>query len=107
MHLFGDNFTGPGTNLEERLDENDKPLPDSIPVDKIDWLAYYHDLKYRDAGNDLNLKHQADREMIEGLKQLKNLTLKEKFKKAIVLKALQTKVKLGMGLSKNLETPMT
>ena len=37
MHMPGGyNFLGPGTRLDLRLDENNKPLPDSLPVNKID-----------------------------------------------------------------------
>ena len=39
-------FIGPGTKLNERLDENKNPLPHSKPVNKLDEIAMNHDICY-------------------------------------------------------------
>ena len=60
-HLPSYNFLGAQTNLNERLDANDNPHPHSTPINRVDAAAYRHDLAYRNAGDDLSKKHQADR----------------------------------------------
>ena len=62
-HLPGHNFTGPNTRLDLRLDNNDQPLPDSKPINRIDQAALKHDLIYSD-NTDLQIRHQADEQMI-------------------------------------------
>ena len=49
FHIPGYNFAGPGTHLDKRLDSNDNPKSDSIPINGIDSAAYKHDIAYRDA----------------------------------------------------------
>jgi len=44
-HLPGHSFTGPGTRLDLRLDENNIPLQNSKPKNRIDAAAYKHDLQ--------------------------------------------------------------
>ena len=43
-HFLNHNFTGPGTNLEARLNPDGTPKEDSKPVNRIDEAAYKHDL---------------------------------------------------------------
>ena len=45
-------FTGPGTRLEQRLNADDSPKDFSKPINRVDEIAYQHDLAYRDAGDD-------------------------------------------------------
>ena len=43
-------FAGPGTNLTKRLDANTgEPVAGSLPINRLDRGAYYHDLAYRDS----------------------------------------------------------
>ena len=35
----------------------DQQLPDSKPFNRNDEAVYRHDIKYRDCGDDINLKH--------------------------------------------------
>lgn len=63
------NFAGPGTRLDLRLDENDNPLPDSMPVDELDWLAYHHDLAYK-YHQDLKSRNIADLALLKGATKL-------------------------------------
>ena len=105
-HLPGYDYAGPGTRLDLRLDSNDIPLPGEEPVDRDDAIALKHDIAYRNYP-DLESKHEADRRMIEQLKSLKNLTFKEKFHRAMIIKLLQAKLKLGVGLSPDLPSVKT
>ena len=101
----GYNYAGPGTALEKRLDENDKPLPNSKPINRVDEAAYTHDLAYRAAGdasetNALTLKHEADKKMIAELNNIENPTFRERIDAPLVRTALQAKVRLGLGVGK-------
>ena len=96
-HVFGHNYTGVGTRLDIRLDENDKPKQNEEPKNRVDLASYHHDLKYRDSGDNLELKHKADKEMIIELDNIQNPTFAEKFQRALVKKAIQSKLKLGIG----------
>ena len=86
----------PGTRLDIRLDENNIPKPGEEPINEIDRLAYIHDLAYR--SDDINMRHKADQEMINGLKQLKNLSIPQRIIRALIIKLFQAKIKLGQGL---------
>ena len=46
LHIPGMNFAGPGTRLEYRLNDDGTPKQFSMPVDRVDQAAYYHDLAY-------------------------------------------------------------
>ena len=46
-HLPGHNFTGPGTKLNRRLNEDLTPKPWSIPINRVDDSAYRHDIMLR------------------------------------------------------------
>ena len=62
----------PSTHTDIRLDEYDNPKPGEEPINEIDHLAYIHDVAYKNSDN-IEDRHKADQEMINGLKQLKNL----------------------------------
>jgi len=95
MHLPGHNFTGPGTNLDKRLNPNGTPKPWSKPVNRVDCAAYRHDLAY--ARHLATAKRiVADKKMIKELDEIVNPTLKERMERAIVKPILQTKVKFGV-----------
>jgi len=96
MHFFNSNFIGPGTDLKQRLDENNNPLPHSIPVDRCDLAAMNHDIKYYD--ENLKNRHIYDKEMLEELKNIKDLTIKERLERFIISKIISLKLKLGLGL---------
>ena len=48
-HLLKHKYTGPFTELDKRLDENDNSLPGYEPFNKIDQIAMKHDICYRDS----------------------------------------------------------
>ena len=97
-HLPGHSFTGAQTNLKERLDANDNPLPHSMPINRVDAAAYRHDLTYRDAGDDLSKKHQADREMIQELENIQNPTMRERLDNFLVKNSMKAKLAVGASL---------
>ena len=93
-HLPGHSFTGPGTRLDKRLYSDDSPI--TKPINRIDAAALKHDLFYRDHP-DTNDRHLADQQMIQELKDIPNPTFREKVERALVIRLLQGKMKLGMG----------
>jgi len=95
----------PGTRLDLRLDENDVPLPDSQPINRVDEAAYKHDLAYR--SENIDDRHKADREMIEAIKSIPNPTLRERIEGAIVIRLMQAKLKLGQGITKEQRQTMS
>ena len=65
-------YLGQGSRVDIRLDENDQPKPGEEPVSPMDELALHYDIAYRDAEKQdseiaLQLKHEADKKMIEQL----------------------------------------
>ena len=46
MHIPGHNFTGPGTKLNKRLNEDMTPNAWSKPINRVDKAAYHHDICY-------------------------------------------------------------
>ncbi|ESO94421.1 hypothetical protein LOTGIDRAFT_175419 [Lottia gigantea] len=92
-HLPGHNYTGPGTRLDLRLDENDNPKPGEEPVNKVDAAALKHDILYRN--KDITFRHQADKQMIDELENIPNPTFKEKLQRSLIIRLLKAKLKLG------------
>src|SRR3981189_3570599 len=99
LHLPSYNFAGPFTQLEKRLDENDEPLPNSIPINKIDQIAYYHDIMYRDYPT-ANGRQVADQIMLKALDDLddKDLTTREKIDRRTVRPSIALRKWSGMGI---------
>ena len=46
MHFPGHNLTGPGKKLYKRLNPDETPKEWSIPINRLDNVAYHHDLCY-------------------------------------------------------------
>jgi hypothetical protein len=92
-------YLGPGTRLDIRLDENDKPKEGEQQISPTDQLAYEHDLAYRDAGNNLDLKHEADRKMLEALEKVPTTGINDKLANFVAKQILKLKLKMGMGIS--------
>ena len=86
----------PGTRLDIRLNENNIPKSGEEPINAIDHLAYIHDLAYQKSNN-ISDRHEADVQMINGLKQLKNLSIPQKLIRQLIIKIFQAKIKLGQG----------
>ena len=84
-HLPSYNYLGPGTRLDIRLNENNIPKSGEEPINAIDQLAYIHDLAYQKSNN-ISDRHEADVQMINGLKQLKNLSISQRLIRAMIIK---------------------
>ena len=102
-HYTGYSYLGPQTALKIWLDENDQPKSGEQPVSPTNELALHHDIAYRDAEKcepeiALQMKHEADKKMIEQLDQVKTTGIIDKFANFIAKKLLQLKLKLRMGL---------
>ena len=95
-HLPSYNYLGPGTWLDIRLDKNNLHKQGEEPINEIDRLAYIHDLVYQKSSN-IQDRHRADLDMIEGLKGLQNLSFLQKLIKFMIIKLFQAKIKLGQG----------
>lgn len=98
-HIPKHNFSGPSTRLDIRLDKNDNPKPFSKPINGVDTASYHHDLKYRDAADNLSLKHKADQEMLSELENVNSNSFREWLEKRFVQLIMKTKLKLGMGIN--------
>src|SRR3981189_2553019 len=95
-HLPGHSFTGPGTNLDKKLNEDLSPKDWSQPINRVDQAAYKHNLKYMDDSKEARQK--ADQEMINELQNISNPTFREKIERVIVIPILKTKKFLGLGV---------
>lgn len=62
-HWPGYQYMGPGTHLKKRLKRGDPG------INRLDRLAKAHDIAYVKAGNNLKLKHKADKVMIDGIRK--------------------------------------
>jgi len=102
VHLPGHKFTGPFTELDKRLDENDNPLPRFEPYNQIDKIAMHHDINYRKADEGIGTRHAADKIMLDELKALKTKSVREKLDYAVVKPIIGLKHKLGLGFDPSL-----
>ena len=101
LHLLGHNFSGPGTKLNLRLNEDLSPKEWSMPINYLDEACYHHDIEYLKAGDDLNLKHEADARLIDKIKDYQPKSLKERLDKFIIMQAIKLKLRFGMSLVAN------
>ena len=99
-HLPGHNFTGPGTKLNRRLNEDLTPKPWSIPINRVDDSAYRHDICYAQNKDAKTRNEVCDKKMLAELKDINNPRGREKVDKALVQKIIGTKVRFGWGLKK-------
>lgn len=97
-HLPGGyRFCGPGTKLEKRLKRGD------LPINGLDAACRTHDIAYRDSGNDLRKRHEADRVLVEeAWKRVLNrdANISEKANALLVTNIMKSKLKLGAGMSR-------
>ena len=96
IHLRGHNFTGPGTKLYKRLHPDGTPKEWSIPINRLDNVAY-HDLCYSKHDDTKNRTVVCDKTMLGELNEMVNPTLRERIDKSIVGKLINAKVNFGLG----------
>ena len=104
MHLFGHNFTGPGTKLQKRLKPDLTPKEWSKPINKIDTAAYHHDICYLKNTDTKTRNDVCDTNMLNEMKNIQNPTFRERAERALVSSLIGTKKYFGMGVKK--KSPM-
>ena len=97
MHLFGHNFTGPGTKLNKRLNADLTPKEWSKPINKIDTAAYHHDICYLKNTDTKTRNDICDTNMLNEMKNIQNPTFRERAERALVSSLIGTKKYFGMG----------
>ncbi len=103
LHLRGFsgkyNFAGPGTKLEKRIHPiTRRPLPHSIPINRLDELAYIHDLAYNNPSHEA--RRIADNVMIHGMDQIikdRRTGWRERADTYVTRAVIKTKRALGLG----------
>ena len=96
MHLPGHNFTGPGTKLYKRLNPDRTPKEWSIPINRVDNVAYHHDLCYSKYDDTKTRNEVCEKTMLGELNGIVNPTLRERIDKSIVGKFIIAKVNFGL-----------
>ena len=100
MHLPGHNFTSPRKKVYKRLKSDGTPKEWSMPINRVDYAAYHHDLCYS-KHDDTKTKNQVcDKTMLNELNEIVNPTLRERIDKSIVGKLINAKVIFGLGVPK-------
>ena len=97
MHLPGHNFTGSGTKLCKRLNPDGTSKYWSIPINRVDNLAYHHDLCYSKHDDTKTRNVVCDKTMLDELNGIANPTLRERIDKSIVGKLINAKVNFALG----------
>ena len=102
MHLLGHNFTGPGTNLEKRLNPDLTPKSWSMPINRVDGLSYEHDFCYKENPDTKTRNDVCDKNMLKGLKGIYKPTIREKMERGLVSSLIGTKARFGWGIDKKM-----
>ena len=100
MHLFGHNFTGPGTKLNKRLNSDLTPKEWSKPINRIDKSAYHHDICYLKNTDTKTRNDVCDKNMLDEMKSIQNPTIRERAERALVSSLIGTKKYFGMEVKK-------
>jgi hypothetical protein len=96
MHLPGYRYCGPGTKLHKRLRRGD------VGINVLDEACKTHDIAYSQS-SDLTHRHDADKILAANAQKIRedpNSGWKEKLAATVVKKAMDTKVRWGMGKKK-------
>ena len=85
------NYCGPGIKLKKkRLPDGITPRKEYLPIDRVDKIALEHDLPYN-MHSDLRHRLDADEKMISELKNIENVTCRERTERLIVLPIMSMK----------------
>jgi len=95
MYLPGQNFTGLGSKLDKRLNSNGTPKVWSKLVNRVDGVAYRHNLAYAKYSNTAK-RIVANNKTLKELDSITRQTFKERMERAIVKPRLNTEVKFGV-----------
>jgi len=91
MHMPGHNFTGPGTKLKKRLNEDMTPMAWSKPINRVDKAAYHHDICYVKNKDTKTRNEVCDKNMLTELNGIYNPTLRERMERGVVSMIIGTK----------------
>ena len=100
MNLAGHNFTGPGTKLNKRQNEDMTPKAWSKPLNKIDKAAYHHDICYVKNKDKKTRNKVCDKNMLTELNGIYNPTLRERMERGVVSTIIGTKKRFAWELKK-------
>jgi len=100
MHMPGHNFTGPGTKLNKRLNEDMTPKAWSKPVNSVDKEAYDNDICYVKNKDTKTRNEVCDKNMLTELNGIYNTTHRERMERGVVSTITGTKNCFGWGLKK-------
>ena len=92
-HLPGHNYCGPGTRLDIRLDENNKPKRGEHPTTRVDKACYKHDLAYDN--QNIRDRQKADIDLIHDLNSINDPTVKERVSRVLIKGAMKGKIATG------------
>ena len=88
FHLPGHRFTGPGTDLNKRLEADGiTPKVKYKPINRIDGLSLKHDIYYREHPT-ARERTEGDKIMIDELGNIPNPTCREYIERCIVVPLL-------------------
>lgn len=105
--LKAHSFTGPGTDLDKRLNPDNTWKDWSKPINLVDHGSYIHDLAYTEASKlgdknkELQMKLAADKVLLGKMNRiLKNdqASWSEKAEAKLVASIMRKKIKLGVGV---------
>ena len=68
-------FCGPSTKLNQRLNPDGTAKDWSQPINKVDGICMNHDKAYEAADQGIGTRHEADKTMLNELKDLDNKEL--------------------------------
>ena len=97
MYLSGHNLTDPEKELYKRLNPDGTAKEWSIPINRVDKAAYYHDLCYSKHDDTKTRNQVCDKTMLAELNVIGNPILRERIDKSIVAKLINAKVNFWLG----------
>jgi len=86
MHMPGHNFTGPGTKLNKRLNEDMTPKAWSKPINRVDKAAYHHDICYVRNKDTKTRNEICDKNMLQSLMVFITLHFKKGWREVLFLR---------------------
>jgi len=95
MHMPGHNFTGPGTKLNKRLNEDMTPKAWSKSINRVDKAAYHHDICYVKNKDTKTRNEVCDKNMLTELNGIYNPTLRERMERGVASTIIGTKKRFG------------
>ena len=107
MHMPGHNFTGPGTKLNKRLNEDMIPKAWSKPINRVDRAAYHHDICYVKHKDTKTCNEVCDKNMLTEPNGIYNTTLRERMERGVVSMIIGTKKRFRWGLRKTTQRGLT